>query len=104
METSVWTQAQCDARLEANLTSFSAQLSALLGTAPTTQNQFDALVDFAYNLGIENLESSTLLRLHKQGDYAGAAAQFPLWDHADGKVLPGLQKRRAAEQALYEKP
>lgn len=103
-ESTVWTQAQCNARLEQDLTAFSARVSALLGTAPTTQNQFDALVDFAYNLGIENLESSTLLRLHKAGDYAGAAAQFPLWDHADGKVLPGLQKRRAAEQALYETP
>lgn len=99
----VWTQAQCDARLQQNLTSFAAQVStALQGGAPTSQNQFDALVDFAYNLGIANLESSTLLKLHKEGDYAGAAAQFPLWDHADGKVMPGLQKRRAAEQALYE--
>lgn len=103
VESSVWTQAQCDARLEENLTSFSAQVSSLVeGGAPTSQNQFDALVDFAYNLGVGNLESSTLLRLHKEGDYAGAAAQFPLWDHAGGQVMPGLQKRRAAEQALYE--
>jgi lysozyme len=100
----IWTQAQCDARLETSLTSFSAQVTSALDGAPTSQNQFDALVDFAYNLGIANLESSTLLRLHKAGDYAGAAAQFPLWDHADGKVMPGLEKRRAAEQALYEKP
>jgi len=104
-ETTVWTQAQCDARLQSSLTSFSAQVSSLLeGGAPTSQNQFDALVDFAYNLGVGNLSSSTLLKLHKQGDYAGAAAQFPLWDHADGKVMPGLQKRRAAEQTLYETP
>ncbi len=103
-EDTVWTQAQCDARLQQNLISFSAQVTSALGGAPTTQNQFDALVDFAYNLGIENLASSTLLRLHKAGNYAGAAAQFPLWDHADGKVMPGLEKRRAAEQALYEKP
>lgn len=102
LQTTIWSQAQCDARLESNLTSFSAQVSTLLGTAPTTQNQFDALVDFAYNLGVANLKTSTLLKLHLAGDYAGAAAQFPLWDHADGKVLPGLQKRRAAEQALYE--
>lgn len=105
LEATIWTQAQCDARLESSLTSFSAQVSSLVeGGAPTSQNQFDALVDFAYNLGVANLESSTLLRLHKAGDYAGAAAQFPLWDHADGKVMPGLQKRRAAEQVLYEKP
>ncbi|MDG2534258.1 lysozyme [Sphingomonas sp. HITSZ_GF] len=97
----VWTQAQCDARLEQDVTSFAAQVSTAIGDAPTSQNQFDAMVDFAYNLGIANLEGSTLLRLHKAGNYAGAAAQFPLWDRAAGKVLPGLQKRRAAEQALY---
>lgn len=100
----VWSQAECDARLEQDVTAFAAQVSTAIGGSPTTQNQFDAMVDFAYNLGIANLESSTLLRLHKAGDYAGAAGQFPLWDRAAGKVMPGLQKRRAAEQALYEKP
>jgi lysozyme len=102
--TTIWTQAECDTRLEDNLTSFSAQVTSALDGAATTQNQFDALVDFAYNLGVGNLASSTLLKLHKEGDYAGAAAQFPLWDHAGGKVMPGLQKRRAAEQTLYETP
>lgn len=100
----IWTQAQCDARLEDNLTSFSAQVTSVLDGSATTQNQFDALVDFAYNLGVGNLASSTLLKLHKEGDYAGAAAQFPLWDHAGGEEMPGLQKRRAAEQTLYETP
>ncbi|POZ61943.1 lysozyme [Chromobacterium alticapitis] len=68
------------------------------------QNQFDALVSFSYNLGLGNLQSSTLLRLLNQGDYQGAAGQFPLWDKAGGKVLPGLQKRRQAEQALFLTP
>jgi lysozyme len=67
----------------------------------TTQSQFDALVSFAYNVGLSALNDSTLLRLHKAGDYAGAKAQFARWDKNDGKVIKGLARRRAAEAALY---
>lgn len=66
-----------------------------------TQNQFDALVSFAYNLGLGNLNSSTLLRKHKAGDYAGAANEFKRWNKAGGKVLAGLTRRREAEARLY---
>ncbi len=97
----VWTQAQADARLAADVALFSRQVSALLGTAPTTQGQFDALVDFAYNEGPENLASSTLLRLHKAGDYAGAAEQFARWEEAKHHVMGGLVTRRTAEKILY---
>lgn len=68
-----------------------------------TDNQFAALVSFAFNLGLANLEESTLLRLHRDGQYAAAAIQFSKWDHAAGKRMPGLTKRRAAEAALYLK-
>lgn len=97
----VWTQAQCDARFEADIDAFSGTVSDLLGDAPTTPGQFSALVCLAYNIGLGKLRSSTLLRMHRAGDYAGAAAQFPRWNKAAGKVLPGLVKRRAAEAALY---
>jgi lysozyme len=97
----VWSQQQCDDRLTADLTSFAAKVSAVLGAAQTSQHQFDALVSFAYNVGVGNLSSSTLLKLHKAGDFAGAAQQFGRWNKAAGKVLPGLTKRRAAEAALY---
>jgi lysozyme len=69
----------------------------------TTDNQFAALVSFAFNLGPEALRTSTLRRKHNEGDYAGAAAQFARWTRAGGRVLPGLVKRRAAESALYQK-
>lgn len=65
------------------------------------QNQFDALVDFAYNLGVKALEGSTLLKKLNAGDYAGAADEFPKWSKAGGKVLNGLVKRRAAERSLF---
>ena len=65
---------------------------------PLTQDEFNALVDFAFNLGDHALLASTLLRLLNQGDYAGAAAQFQLWDHAGGQVVAGLLRRRLAER------
>lgn len=72
--------------------------------SPSTENQFAALVSFAFNLGNENLRTSTLRRLHKAGDYSGAALQFKRWNRAGKRVLAGLTKRRAAEAALYAKP
>ena len=99
----VWSQSQCDDRLSRDLTTFATKVATLLGTAKTTQNQFDAMVSFAYNVGVTNLGNSTLLKLHKAGNYADAANQFALWNKASGKVLPGLIKRRAAEAALYAK-
>jgi lysozyme len=70
---------------------------------PLTQNEFDALVSFTYNLGAGNLLSSTLLKKLNAGDKAGAANQFEVWNKAGGKVLQGLVTRRAAEKALFLK-
>jgi GH24 family phage-related lysozyme (muramidase) len=95
----VWTKAQADQRLYEDVARFGLQVNRGLNGAPTTQKQFDALVSFHYNTG--SLLSSTLFRLHKARDYDGAANQFGFWIHADHKVLPGLVKRRAAEEALY---
>lgn len=69
-----------------------------------TDNQFAALVAFAFNVGLEALRTSTLRRMHNEGNYAGAAGQFGRWNKGGGRVLPGLIKRRAAEAALYSKP
>lgn len=70
---------------------------------PITQNQFDALVSFEYNLGYGNLASSTLLKLLNAKKYSDAANQFERWVYAGGKKLAGLIKRRAAEKALFLK-
>lgn len=73
-----------------------------LATVPISQNQLDALVSFAYNLGVGSLSGSTLLKLLNAGDYQGAAAQFVKWCRAGGgNVVPGLLRRRQAEQALF---
>lgn len=97
----IWSQQQCDARLAKDLMRFAIGVSAAIGKAATGQHQFDALVCFAYNVGMGNLQSSTLLKLNKAGDFESAQAQFARWNKAAGKVLPGLTRRRAAEAALY---
>ncbi len=96
-----WTQKDCDAAFEEDMQGFSEQVSALL-KVPVKQNQFDALVSFAYNCGIGNLKSSTLLRKVNAGDFAGAALEFHRWNRSNGKVLPGLVRRRAAEALLFQ--
>lgn len=97
----VWTQAQCDARLEADLVRYANDVASALGNAPTSQAQFDALVSFHYNTGA--IGKATLTRKHKAGDFAGAAREFDRWCYAGGRVLKGLVNRRAAESALYRR-
>lgn len=99
-----WTQDQADKRFARDLDDFADGVRHELGDAPTTQGQFDALVSFAYNLGVHALDTSTLLRKHKAGDYVGAGAEFLRWNRQTGVVLKGLTRRRLAEQALYLSP
>ena len=73
-------------------------------TVSLTQNQFDALCSFVYNLGIGNFLTSTLHRLLCEGNYSGAAYEFPKWDRAGGVVVEGITRRRLAEQALFNTP
>lgn len=68
------------------------------------QNQFDALVSLAYNIGEKAFSSSTLVKKLNVGDYQGAANQFSVWNKSKGKVLNGLTNRRAAERTLFLKP
>lgn len=67
-----------------------------------TQGQFDALVDFCFNLGAGRLKNSTLLRCLNGGRYAAAAEQLLLWDLAGGEVNLGLKGRREAELCLWK--
>ena len=96
---SVWTQQQCDARLESDVARHARDVAFALGDAPTTQAQFDAMVSFHYNTGA--IARSTLLRRHLAGDYRAAEEEFARWNRAGGRVLKGLVRRRAAEARLY---
>lgn len=68
---------------------------------PVTQNQFDALVDFVFNLGRKAFRDSTLLRLLNTGDYKSAYNQFARWKYDNGRVIEGLVRRRKAEADLF---
>lgn len=68
-----------------------------------TQNQFDALVSFVFNVGVGAFLSSTLLKKLNAGDYEGAAGQFPRWNKDNGKEIAGLTKRRHLEQSVFQK-
>jgi lysozyme len=93
------TQHQADTVLEYDLERFESAVGKLCPQA--NANQFSALVCFAFNVGVDALKSSTLLRKFLAGDVSGAAEEFLKWTHAAGKELPGLVKRRAAERALF---
>lgn len=95
----VWTQAQCDARLARDLRRYADEVAQAIDHAPTTQAQFDALVSFHYNTGA--IRRATLTRRHIAGDYAGAKLEFAKWVYNDGHKMPGLVRRREAEAALY---
>lgn len=71
---------------------------------PITQNQFDALVSFAFNVGAGSLAHSTLLGYLNGSHTESAAAEILRWDHSGGVVDPGLTRRRSAEQALFLTP
>ena len=94
------TKEQAERMLMDDVQRFEPEIERLV-KVQLNRNQWDALMSFTYNLGAANLESSTLLRKLNAGDYTGAAEQFPRWNKAGGKVLPGLVRRRAAEQALF---
>lgn len=65
------------------------------------QNEFDALVSFVYNLGVGAFQRSTLLKLIKTGNKVAASGEFPKWSMAGGKEVPGILKRRRAEQDCF---
>lgn len=104
-----WTSAKADRLFARDLSTFELGVNTLTGGAATTQGQFDALVSFAYNVGLdidedtkaEGLGDSTLLRKHLRGDYLGASTEFAKWNKNDGVVMRGLTRRRAAESMVY---
>lgn len=73
-----------------------------LVTVPLTQGQFDALVDFTFNLGAGRLANSTLLHVLNQGKYVEASAELLRWDHSGDHEVAALKARRAAECALWD--
>jgi lysozyme len=94
------TQAQADAWFLADTAAACGAVNRNVDIA-MTQNQFDALVSFTYNVGGGAFAGSTLLRFVNQHCLSAAADEFLRWDHTDGVTSPGLQRRRTAERALF---
>lgn len=93
-------QQEADEMLEHDVDKVAVQVSRLVNV-DMTQHEFDALVCFVFNVGIGNFAKSTMLKKLNSGDFAGAAAEFPKWDRAAGKEMPGLLARREAEEGLF---
>jgi lysozyme len=66
-----------------------------------TQEEFDALVDLTFNIGVEAFKDSTMLRLLNANEIEAASAEFDKWDMSGGKVVAGLLRRREADRALF---
>ena len=94
------TQDQAEQMLLSELEEYEGYIENMV-TVPLTQNQFDALVVWVYNLGPTNFRNSTLLKELNSGDYTAAGKEITRWNKAGGKVLAGLVKRREAEAQLF---
>lgn len=111
----VWTQQQAEDGLYRRLArEFEPALNEAIGSAPTTQHQFDAMLSLAWNIGVGRIDDpetpedegrgfrdSSVLRYHRAGDYQRAADAFRLWNRSGGFVREGLVRRREEERQLY---
>ena len=94
--------AEVDQILGADLATFERGVLRLC-PKDLTQGRFDALVSFSFNVGLGNLQRSTIRMKHNRGEFAEAAEAFMAWTKAGGRELAGLVKRRKDERALYLK-
>ena len=96
-----WSDEAIDLLFDADLLKFESGVLRHCPDSVTSQGQFDALVAFSFNVGTGALQASTLRRKYNAGDVAGAAEEFVKWNKGGGRILPGLTRRRLAEQALF---
>ena len=94
------TQAEAVELMMVKIAAIEAAFAASI-IVPLTQNQYDTLASFTYNMGIASFETSTLLKLLNQKNYQGAADQLLRWVYSQGKVSTGLTYRRQEERTLF---
>jgi len=95
------TMEQAEALLTTDLMEACRDVEAATRGIVLSDNQFDALVSFVFNVGATNFRRSTLLRLMEEGNVEGAAGQFSRWIYSKGRKPPGLAVRRQKEQSLF---
>lgn len=99
----VISEVQAESMLIRSLEAFELGVQRALKVAPS-QQQFDAMVSLAYNIGLTNFSRSSVVKYLNAGLVEKAAGAFLLWNKAAGKVMPGLTRRRQAERDLFLKP
>lgn len=101
--TDLMSEAEAEIHLDAELDEYERGVASSCTVTPN-ENQFSAMVCFAWNVGLGGFRKSTVLKAHNRGDFQSASRAFSLWNKAGGQVMEGLTRRRAAESALYMKP
>lgn len=97
----VWSKQETDNLFSQDVASFERGVLRLVPGCVGHQGRFDALVSFAFNVGLGNLQRSSVRIKANRGEWEAAADAFLLWNKGGGKVLPGLDKRRKDERALF---
>jgi lysozyme len=97
----VWSKEEINKLFEEDVATFERGVLRLVPSSTGSQGRFDALVSFAFNAGLGNLQRSSIRMKANRGDHEGAADAFMTWVKGGGKVLPGLVKRRTDERLLY---
>ena len=97
----VWNKEEINELFRVDVETFERGVLRLVPGVVGRQGSFDALVSFAFNAGLGNLQRSTIRMKANRGDWEGAAEAFMVWTKGGGKVLPGLVKRREAEVKLF---
>jgi lysozyme len=97
----VWPKEELVALFKADLENFERGVLRLVPGVAGHQGRFDALVSFAYNVGLGNLQRSTVRIKANRGEWEAAADALLLWNKGGGKVLPGLDRRRREERAFF---
>lgn len=97
----VITEEEAEARLKVDLRDAEEAVSRMVRTR-ISDDMFSALCSLTFNCGCDAIAKSTLIRKLNAQDFYGAFSEFPRWCHSGGQVLPGLIRRRAAEQALFK--
>lgn len=97
----VWSKEEIEKLFANDVASFERGVLRLVPGCVGRQGSFDALVSFAFNAGLGNLQRSTIRMKANRGDWEGAAEAFMMWTKGGGRILPGLVKRRQSEIALF---
>jgi lysozyme len=97
----VWSKEEINKLFAEDVSIFERGVLRLVPNSAGSQGRFDALVSFAFNAGLGNLQRSSIRMKANRNDHEGAAEAFMAWVKGGGKVLPGLVKRRTDEKLLY---